>query len=1277
MSHLRSGWLKKSLSPSNRRQRTRRAEAMTRRRRLLLESLEERRVLAVLWVDNTPAAGGTEFTATGGSQPASVPGLTPGVNIFSTISAAVAAASPSDTINISDGTYSELVTVNKSVALRGNQFGVDARTRGVVPESVVNGAVINAPFRTTAFYITANSATIDGFTARDQTDVNVFNAGIVMSNTTSGVTVRNNIVANNMIGIFAGSSGPSLIERNLIDGNNTSGPAGGAGIYTENTSGLTIDDNEFRNHNINNPIIFAAVGIGAHTNLTVSDNFIHNNISGIYALGITGGLFQGNTITTLGTATALTFGGGDTAIDVLNNDLSGNLRGLRIADFGDLNPFGGPFLNSDIEAHFNNFANNTTYGAGISNEGLGLPDSYTGPLDLTCNWWGDITGPSSAANPGGGGSVVRNDFADAIDFQPWLVYSPDANPAVAGIQVAASFSVPAQLAGFTSTNNNYRRLVNAFDCLVSGQTMTLSGNFNWTEANAAASWALGNDGAVSAADNYSLLVKPNVNNVTVTAASLGSAQITGPGDLAAQNLEGFLVFDGGDNQNWTISNLEILDFDLGIGMFNGAGGSDAYSGTHIVGNRIRIPADLNATVAPADVNQNIGIHYSFGANQVIQNNELQIAGNGVSDSGGGNPSVSVGMQSNTSGGNVYDGLLISGNTLTVTSAQSIDPAVILGIWENGHAHSSNITVSNNQFLNTGVGNNPALNLQRAFRVTSHSSPATTVTYSGNTVSGANIGFEWLASTNFAGNQAVRLWQNTLTGNNTGVLVQSNGSANLFQNTITGSGVGGGVRVITGSLTGSGAVTNAVQENFISGGAGDGIRIDATAGAIGAVFDNDLSGNTGFGLNNLSAPAINAECNWWGSNVAAAVAAETSGSVDFDPWLAVGTDTSATAGFQGLLSLKTTGATTTVTGTAGNDVFLVKRNGSNTEISLNSVIISVIPTASLGNLTIDSGDGDDQLTVDYSGGIPVPNGVLTFNGGVGGADSDSLRVTGGSFALVTHTFTTVGPEHTGNLVYNDGVNPPSTISYTGLEPVDMTGSTIADLVFNLPGTADQAILEDDGTAANGISQIRSQNGAPTFETTTFANPTGSLTVNMGGDSGVLTVASLPDFNVSLVINGQAGADNVNFTGPVALSSAGADLSVTVGGAVTDSAGTSLQVVDNATFNAASITLGDNVGDAINFASLTTNTSASGGAQSITETNGIAGLNLNAGVGDITLFTGGALTDADGAVDFVADDLFLQAASGITVGTNVNNLSAAVTAAGAINITEANAVTLTSV
>ncbi len=53
--------------------------------------------------------------------------------------------------------------------------------------------------------------------------------------------------------------------------------------------------------------------------------------------------------------------------------------------------------------------------------------------------------------------------------------------------------------------------------------------------------------------------------------------IQGPGDLAAVNLEEVVVFDGGDNQNWTISNIRLLDFDLSIAMFNGVGGADAFN----------------------------------------------------------------------------------------------------------------------------------------------------------------------------------------------------------------------------------------------------------------------------------------------------------------------------------------------------------------------------------------------------------------------------------------------------------------------------------------------------------------------------------------------------------------------------------------------------------------------------------------------------------------------------------------------------------------------------
>ena len=79
------------------------------------------------------------------------------------------------------------------------------------------------------------------------------------------------------------------------------------------------------------------------------------------------------------------------------------------------------------------------------------------------------------------------------------------------------------------------------------------------------------------------------------------------------------------------------------------------------------------------------------------------------------------MQSNTSGGDVYDGLPDHGQRArrherAVGSARER----ILGIWENGHAHTSDITVGGNEFKNLAAGNSPATNLQRAFRVTSHS-----------------------------------------------------------------------------------------------------------------------------------------------------------------------------------------------------------------------------------------------------------------------------------------------------------------------------------------------------------------------------------------------------------------------------------------------------------------------------------------------------------------------------------------------------------------------------
>jgi len=356
-------------------------------------------------------------------------------------------------------------------------------------------------------------------------------------------------------------------------------------------------------------------------------------------------------------------------------------------------------------------------------------------------------------------------------------------------------SIAADSATPSASDNDYTRINNAILAASSGDTITLNGVFDWTETNAAASWALGSDGLTgtpaTANDDYTILAPLNLNNITLTATSLGTAQIKGPGDLAAVNLEGVLQFyAGGTNQNWTISNLHFEDFDNPIGFYLGTGTPvTAYSGTKIQNNYILLPIDLNATVAPGDVNQNIGIHFSFGVNQEISGNTIEVRGNGVSDTGAGNFSSEVGIQSNTSGGSVYNGLQITNNTVRVLNAQNnANPQVVIGIWENSHGHLSNITVSGNKFLNVAGGNNPAVNLQRGFRVTSHSSVSTTVEYLNNSVEGANLGFQWLSTS--GANQPVKLTSNNISNNATGLFLNSNGSADLKFNRIANNSVTG-------------------------------------------------------------------------------------------------------------------------------------------------------------------------------------------------------------------------------------------------------------------------------------------------------------------------------------------------------------------------------------------------------------------------------------------------------------------------------------------------------
>ncbi len=92
----------------------------------------------------------------------------------------------------------------------------------------------------------------------------------------------------------------------------------------------------------------------------------------------------------------------------------------------------------------------------------------------------------------------------------------------------------------------------------------------------------------------------------------------------------------------------------------------------------------------------------------------------------------------------------------------------------------------------------------------------------------------------------------------------------------------------------------------------------------------------------------------------------------------------------------------------------------------------IPLASItGSLLTALAGGDDVLTVDFSGGNPLPTAGLNYDGGTG---SDRLVLAGGEFHTSTFTYANAND---GSIAFDPdgpGGTTASVISYTGLEPI---------------------------------------------------------------------------------------------------------------------------------------------------------------------------------------------------------------------------------------------------
>jgi parallel beta-helix repeat protein len=386
---------------------------------------------------------------------------------FPSINAAVAVAGAGDTIMVCAGTYNELVQVNKTLTIFGAQSGVDARTRAVpvTSESVVGSG-------DGAFQILANKVVIDGFTIQGVTNnpsdppFTGLGAGIWsnpgFNGTNGGHQIRNNIIQNNINGIFLHNDGTfaAKVERNLIKNNNAPGPGSGTGIDSElGSSNMTIDSNKFVGND------GQAIALNPASNVTVSSNEFDSNGRAFFLLDLTSSTIITNNIhNSTGSLTAdIRIFGGVSGLTIKCNILAnGAGRAIRINDGIGGDP------NSSITVNDNNISGYPVAGLEVNSGG------YTGgpgSLNAENNWWGSSTGPTNTNNPGGTGeAIVDPDLV--VDFVPFRTAPvPDADndgildPCDTSVSVGPPTNKDQCKNGGWQTFNTPRKFKNQGDCI--------------------------------------------------------------------------------------------------------------------------------------------------------------------------------------------------------------------------------------------------------------------------------------------------------------------------------------------------------------------------------------------------------------------------------------------------------------------------------------------------------------------------------------------------------------------------------------------------------------------------------------------------------------------------------------------------------------------------------------------------------------------------------------------------------------------------------------------
>ncbi len=227
----------------------------------------------------------------------------------------------------------------------------------------------------------------------------------------------------------------------------------------------------------------------------------------------------------------------------------------------------------------------------------------------------------------------------------------------------------------------------------------------------------------------------------------------------------------------------------------------------------------------------------------------------------------------------------------------------------------------------------------------------------------------------------------------------------------------------------------------------------------------------------------------------------------------------------------------VNGTAGGDTLVVTPTvtGYNYQLNANPVV-SVVGTAPL---TFNGLDGDDTMIVNLNA-FNIP--TIIYDGG-----NQDTPATAGANAVFgdvlvvrdtaghTATYTSAATLPVNGFAGTVAVLGEATISFTGLEPVDLIGLAIVNVNFaNGNEVISIANGKDSGTNSLDAIVVSGTSGGVGFEQVHLRN---NALVNIntvtGGSDGndTMTIASADNAhgNANLSINTGAGADSVNVTG----------------------------------------------------------------------------------------------------------------------------------------------------